>query len=179
MSHELSRGAIVAGYDRLVMRSWSCLRSDARQEGDRYMPHNSSRWMQAVLTSHCHQPQPRDRAALTVFTYRCYADVGVHLCARINARTLRELDASVASPRVQGLGTHHFFEGCQCTREPNPQPILHDCSAQHLQYFTATLHSFLKMDSFMLQDEGVRDRIRQAEEFLDPSKLRSPRGASC
>jgi DNA replication licensing factor MCM3 len=25
------------------------------------------------------------------------------------------------------------------------------------------------MDSFMLQDEGVRDRIRQAEEFLDPS----------
>lgn len=26
------------------------------------------------------------------------------------------------------------------------------------------------MDSFMLQDEGVRDRIRQAEEFLDPSK---------
>jgi DNA replication licensing factor MCM3 len=27
------------------------------------------------------------------------------------------------------------------------------------------------MDSFMLQDEGVRDRIRQAEEFLDPSEL--------
>lgn len=26
------------------------------------------------------------------------------------------------------------------------------------------------MDSFMLQDEGVRDRIRQAEEFLDPSR---------
>lgn len=26
------------------------------------------------------------------------------------------------------------------------------------------------MDSFMLQDEAVRDRIRQAEEFLDPSK---------
>ncbi|KAF4982927.1 hypothetical protein FZEAL_1555 [Fusarium zealandicum] len=25
------------------------------------------------------------------------------------------------------------------------------------------------MDSFMLQDEGVRDRIRQAEEFLDPN----------
>jgi hypothetical protein len=25
------------------------------------------------------------------------------------------------------------------------------------------------MDSFMLGDEGVRDRIRQAEEFLDPS----------
>lgn len=25
------------------------------------------------------------------------------------------------------------------------------------------------MDSFMLQDEAVRDRIRQAEEFLDPS----------
>lgn len=23
----------------------------------------------------------------------------------------------------------------------------------------------------MLQDEGVRDRIRQAEEFLDPSKI--------
>lgn len=33
------------------------------------------------------------------------------------------------------------------------------------------------MDSFMLQDEGVRDRIRQAEEFLDPSMstARSPR----
>lgn len=27
------------------------------------------------------------------------------------------------------------------------------------------------MDSFMLQDEGVRDRIRQAEEFLDPSTI--------
>lgn len=26
------------------------------------------------------------------------------------------------------------------------------------------------MDSFMLQDDGVRDRIRQAEEFLVPSK---------
>lgn len=25
------------------------------------------------------------------------------------------------------------------------------------------------MDSFMLQDEAVRDRIRQAEDFLDPS----------
>lgn len=25
------------------------------------------------------------------------------------------------------------------------------------------------MDTFMLQDEGVRDRIRQAEDFLDPS----------
>jgi hypothetical protein len=25
------------------------------------------------------------------------------------------------------------------------------------------------MDSFMLQDDGVRDRIRQAEEFLVPS----------
>lgn len=25
------------------------------------------------------------------------------------------------------------------------------------------------MDSFMLEDEGVRDRIRQAEDFLDPS----------
>lgn len=27
------------------------------------------------------------------------------------------------------------------------------------------------MDSFMLEDDGVRDRIRQAEEFLDPSML--------
>jgi hypothetical protein len=27
------------------------------------------------------------------------------------------------------------------------------------------------MDSFMLQDEGVRDRVRQAEDFLDPSML--------
>lgn len=26
------------------------------------------------------------------------------------------------------------------------------------------------MDSFMLQDDGVRDRIRQAEEFLVPSE---------
>lgn len=25
------------------------------------------------------------------------------------------------------------------------------------------------MDSFMLQDEGVRNRVRQAEELLDPS----------
>ena len=30
------------------------------------------------------------------------------------------------------------------------------------------------MDSFMLQDEGVRDRIRQAEEFLDPSMISIP-----
>ncbi|KAK0388711.1 hypothetical protein NLU13_4954 [Sarocladium strictum] len=29
------------------------------------------------------------------------------------------------------------------------------------------------MDSFMLQDEGVRDRIRQAEEFLDPNDPRA------
>lgn len=33
------------------------------------------------------------------------------------------------------------------------------------------------MDQFMLQDEGVIDRIRQAEEFLDPSMLTTPRGA--
>ncbi len=25
------------------------------------------------------------------------------------------------------------------------------------------------MDPYMLEDDGVRDRIRQAEEFLDPS----------
>jgi hypothetical protein len=27
------------------------------------------------------------------------------------------------------------------------------------------------MDPFMLEDEGVRDRIRQAVEFLDPSMI--------
>lgn len=29
------------------------------------------------------------------------------------------------------------------------------------------------MDAFMLEDEGVRDRIRQAEDFLDPSTITS------
>jgi hypothetical protein len=30
------------------------------------------------------------------------------------------------------------------------------------------------MESAMFQDQGVRDRIRQAEEFLDPSKSAPP-----
>ena len=41
----------------------------------------------------------------------------------------------------------------------------------YFEALSASLFFFGTMDSFMLQDEATKDRIRQAEEFLDPRKL--------
>jgi hypothetical protein len=93
------------------------------------------------------------------------------------ATTLREQDAFIPlQTRLQAtLDTHVQLLACDkglvCLSPPTPATINH-FSTQQL-----SPHAAVKMDSFMLQDDGVRDRIRQAEEFLDPSKtlLRSTR----